>query len=327
MKKEANKLAHLVFEKCGGRKKVLTSAVSSLANGQYLSIYYQFRANKDWKKYSSDLDTLLARMPSIWDMRPAMNKLAGLLKAKSAGKITPVAGDNLTPDDKKLARELINATKMPTRRFYIRGANQPEPETNYPLWTLPAKTKSKPANDPVAAIIAKGVNAIPLLIALYKDTDLTAILSNGNSYSHSSNYNDENDQAKTDRLFNELNQRPKTRGEIARELALEIVPGKDNRYERNIEQEIEKLNDLYSELKGKNANKIAAYYLENGSREQKEIAITSLSKSKDKKNIALIEQYFLGNPKHSEYENSELIEFAETVARMPLSLSTNISKN
>ncbi len=150
-----------------------------------------------------------------------------------------------------------------------------------------------------------------MLIALYKDTDLTAILSDVNSYSYSSNYNDENDQAKTDRLFNELNQRPKTRGEIARELALEIVPGKDNRYERNIEQEIEKLNDLYSELKGKNANEIAAYYLENGSREQKEIAITSLSKSKDKKNIALIEQYFLENPKHNEYENSELIEFVE----------------
>ncbi len=143
MKKEANKLAHLVFEKCGGRKKVLTSAVSSLANGQYLSIFYQFRADKDWNKYSSDLDSLLARMPSVWDMRPAMNKLAGLLKAKSAGKITPVAGDNLTPDDKKLAKELINATKMPTRRFYIRGANQPEPETNYPLWTLPAKNKIK----------------------------------------------------------------------------------------------------------------------------------------------------------------------------------------
>ncbi len=313
LKKEANQLAHLVFEKCGGRKKVLTSAVSSLANGQYLSIYYQFRADKDWKKYSSDLDALLARMPAVWNMRPAMNKLAGLLKAKSAGKITPVSGDKLTPDDKKLAKELINATKMPTRRFYFRGANMPEPETNYPLWILPVKTKSKPANDPVAAIIAKGVNAIPLLIALYKNTDLTAILPDGNSYSYSfnSSNNEESDTAKTDRLFNEMNQRPMTRGEVARTLATKIIPGKDNSYERDLEQEIERLNDLYSELKGKNASEIAVYYLENGTREQKEIAITSLSKSKDKKNIALIEKFFLENPKHNTYENGELIKFVE----------------
>jgi hypothetical protein len=276
---EANKIADIAF-KVGGRKQVIIMAVNQLANGFYDKVYDNFRKSGDWKKYYSELDALVKKFPS-WREKPQIELLMTRIKEKIAGKAPELKAKDLSPQDIALAGQLVNAVSFPS----------------IGLWLLPSKECRKvsdsivlPENQALKKIFDGGVKSLPLLIALLDDNYLTDIPVN---VSVSEYYNDYSREDKYDfkQAYENMRKRPASRRDIAKILLNAVLADSDRDDEKDALAV--RAAELYKQLKDKNGEEMAAYYLKKPN--YAGVAVHYLCEKSNPKYIALIEKYFLDN--------------------------------
>ncbi len=238
---EANRLAQLLFEKGGGQQDVIEQAVSLLADAQYADLYQAFMRTRDWDAYRTGMNALTTLFARGWHRRAAVLRVVPSVESRAAGPAPVPAGDGL--DEENLA--LAAALAAPRQ-----GASATPPalhEYSNELWIIPdpEAQADKPA-DAVAQVKRRGLQAIPLLLALLSDTYPTEYdnpagsiqMRNDSLHFRSSGAVPPQVVAqmakqRTDAFHASL-PRPLTRGEIAAALLRQVVPIPDElRYSRH----------------------------------------------------------------------------------------------
>lgn len=238
---EANRLAQLLFEKGGGQQTVIEQAVSLLADAQYADLYQAFMRTRDWEAYRTGMTALTTRFARGWQRRDAVLRVVPAIESRAAGPAPVPAGDGLGEEDLALAAALAAPRQ---------GASTATPalhEYSIELWILPPleAPTDKPA-DAIAQIKRRGLQAIPLLLALLSDTYPTEYdnpagsipMRNDSFQSWSSGPVPPQMAARmakqrADAYYVSL-PRPLTRGEIANVLLRQVVPlPEELRYNRH----------------------------------------------------------------------------------------------
>ncbi len=281
---EANRAAHLLFQKAGGQQAVIESALSQLADSQYADLYRAFIANRDWQALHSGIDALAKRFARGWQRRDAVLQAAGMMAPRLAGAPAPLQAEGLSETDQALTAELATATTIP------RQAAQALQHYSQSLWILPGTTPrgissaAKAETNVLDRIKARGMESIPLLIALLDDPYPTVIdnpSGNVNSFTQNSYYyyssgsRSPQQQARmmaqrTAQYYASL-PRPLTRGEIAAALLQQVVPRSQDAF-RQMQMEDDGENSMaalraaattwYEANKTKRGLELALVYLE-----------------------------------------------------------------
>ncbi len=279
MKQEANKLAHIMFKKGGGRKKVLAGAVSILADCMYTSATYKFQQNKDWKEYAKAVSALNKRFSMVWTNKASVSKIAELLKDKVQGKIVLVSGKDITETDRKLVRKLVAKTTQTSIFSVINGNN---------IFPLP-KTTDTQKNNPVEQIAQRGIKAIPLLCALQNNTTMINVM----YYNLNSRISFQGREKQTS--WKQFSLRPATLGDLADALLLRVIPIPDRGNELSLKDITNKARKFYLANKDKSQEELAVIYLKQGNEIQQSQAVEYLLTKKSEKYDKIIEDYMLAN--------------------------------
>jgi len=161
---EANELAAALFELAGDSRKVILGAMNVLANAQLDAVSDKLWRSGDWEAAQGEVATLLERFPVGWGRAALARRYAEQLRKRVEWKEEPLQGEGLSELDQELARELALASPPQDYRSIDS------------LWflhidELPAG--EPPPDDPLSRILERGVDSVPLLLALAKDETLT----------------------------------------------------------------------------------------------------------------------------------------------------------
>ena len=164
----------LMGKLCGTKKKRAETekdALNSLADGQYATLLWDFTKDYDWSRYREGLGTLLARYPSGWTASAQIRALHTSAEQRVSEGVPPVIAPELSEADRRLAAELCT---LRTRFKSHWLSNERDI-----LWMIPAAwpTNAQAFGAADLAVRARGIEAIPLLLALTNDTALTGHVS------------------------------------------------------------------------------------------------------------------------------------------------------
>ena len=324
-KDDANRIVHYLF-KVGDKRKVIKAGLNYFANSRYKAIYTRFKDDHDWKQYLARVEKLVNRIPGVWEEKPVIELLVERLKAKLAGPPPELPEKNLTPEDRKLAKELANIKECSLGGYAIPGYFRNVNISNFrdSLWVLRfpeikmAKNRRNhfsfgKASPVIEKIASRGIKSMPLLIALLKDTYLINAPSisgmhSWSSRSYSRDDDEERDKAEILAEYNQMQNRPLGRNDVARALLKGLLPktgDRDYGEEADPEEFYEECQDLYKILKGKTELQIAEYYLKDGGKTQKALAVLYMLTVKAKKFYPKIEKFLMASPC---MENAELVK-------------------
>ncbi|HOW97280.1 MAG TPA: hypothetical protein P5567_10585 [Kiritimatiellia bacterium] len=269
--REAHRICDLLFEHAGDFRMVLVQALNVLADLQYEESCDRFAESGDWAAYRADLEALLARYPAGWQTRPAVSRVAEKVQARIEKPAPPpLAGEDLTDEDRRLAEELAEAALVP---MVFRD-----------LLVLPDSApggKEENAAHPLARIRARGLAAVPLLLALLKDDYLTRMdtwsLGDGNSRMYIEFSSGGLPDELADRLYESL-RRPLARGELAARLLQPLLPTAASAEYGSTDREAlyEDAKAWYAEHRNQSPVELARYYLAEGQDAQQRAAIQYL---------------------------------------------------
>lgn len=291
---EANALAGALFTLVGDPRKVIVGALNILADDQLASTAETFRKTNDWSAYHAAVASLPQKFPAGWRQAGAAKMLADRLQARAAMKAPPaIQGEGLGEEDQKLATALA----MEASQTGMYGWSSE-------LWILPTSKKMRGNKDDsvISRIKARGVSAIPLLIALVPDETLCPLRCSemGQSYiSYSSDDARKSEAERAQSLFNRMD-RPMTRGEIARALLAPLCRREEN--ERHGDSEIDPeaiiqaARQAYSVLKPLAPAALATHFLKNGDPNQQQAAIQYMLQNDLETHAPAIEAFLLAPP-------------------------------
>lgn len=271
---EANQLVAKLFEHAGAGQRVLVQAVGLLADSQYAAAYGEFKRTGDWAAFGESLRALLARFTSGWKRRGAVDLLEKAVARRVQGETAPaVSGDGLTDEDRELALALDSPN--PGGRQWSHRALWifPEDEKQRSFWVMAG------ADDALSRIRARGMQSLPLLIALLDQDFLIAQpvedVRRGTHTTHSSTMSEEEKNAQEFRNMN----RPATRAEVARLLLQSLLPAGDRTTrwrQRELEEVAAEVRAWFAANRERPLHDIAMDYLEQGDDSQKREALDYL---------------------------------------------------
>lgn len=291
--REANRIADLLFEHSGDYRKVLVEALSVLASAQYDEACDRFAASGDWAAYQKDVNDLLARFPAGWDYGRAVKRVGeAVQKRLEQPTPPPLAGEGLTDEDRKLADELaeagpfvdLDATSSGYRDFFV--------------FPLPGSDR---ADHPLARLRARGVAAVPLLLAMLKDDYLLRIdtrrLNPGSMhYSIDSRSSAGLSDEEVARQYATM-RRPAARSDLAaRWLQPLPITGARRRHgadELDKEELYEEVRAWYAAHKDKSPAELARLYLAEGGDDQKSAAMQYLVEQGTESDFQAVEKHLL----------------------------------
>jgi hypothetical protein len=168
----AGQIANALLALIPGRRSAL-AAQNLLADSQYLNLYRTFRTDHNWKNYRNGLEALLDRYPSDWpNAQAAAMLLARVQQRLAVPAPLPIETNGLTELDLQQASALLRVRDVLTEPRYNDSRGQS-------LWLLPWLLPSAWATASLTnanadlQVRARGVQAIPLLMALIGDEALT----------------------------------------------------------------------------------------------------------------------------------------------------------
>lgn len=304
MKDEANRIADKIFssqQNQQGKRMLLQGAVGVIAQQEYGKCYSAFRDSQDWGAWYKDLSDLQAKFAGSWVQIPGVKKLAGLVKVRSEQADPPaLVGEGLTDEDQKLARRLSVEPSQPNQ-YYGGGECWIFPQPHRPR-RMPGMAGV--TNDVVFDIRERGIAAVPMLIAMLKDSTLTARDRNQGGM-HGGVYYDgrRGEEQMAEQAFNAI-QRPATRGEIARGMVQPLLIMDDRQrgevYRMSNEDMALECEAWLKEYKGKSVDDLARIYMEKGDQSQRQQAMNCLMRGKSiEENKAEIEKMLLAMVKES----------------------------
>jgi hypothetical protein len=306
LKKEANKLAGVLFEAGGGKRIVILQALNSLADAQYGAAYAQFKADHNWKKYGENVVKIYNLYKKGWKKAEGVKKLSDLITERLNNSAS-LKVKGATKDEKKLITELIN------KKISVIPAG---------LWILDDKSEDIFDEDDAGAIVKiwkKGIKSVPFLIKLLGNETLVVAdkddlrmntMFRGNIVHN--NYSFIN-RSGGDNVFRNM-KRPMTLGEIARQM-LEPIIGKEDESDTSFHQTMlepgikpaedfsETCESWYKKNKNKTPIELAEIYIRNGSKAQRANAVAYLLNNNAKDKYQVIENYLL-NAERDKHNNS-----------------------
>ncbi len=294
---EANEIVGLLFEVSQDQRLVLTQGLGRLADACYSDITDAFFATGDWNAYAQALHSLLTEFSTSWDKSPAVQRLAERVTARAAQKqAPPIAGEDLTDEDRQLANELAAATNLNRSLMagMLRGQN----------WILPdpslAQHLPPGSSNVLSRILDRGIKSVPLLLALVKDDRMTMVnIQSLNRTSFTSFSDDEGmTEERIQQTYDSL-QRPASRSEIAVMLLAPLLKQEDdlrgNRPKPTRDEIHEQAAAFYAAHKNQSPAELAHYFLKEGDDNQRNMAIHLLIQSGGTQDVAAIEGFLL-NP-------------------------------
>jgi len=313
LKKEANKLAGVLFEAGKGKRIVILQALNALADAQYGVVYAQFKADHNWKKYSANVAKIYNLYKKGWKKAEGVKKLADLL-AKRLDKSSSLEVKGITKEEQKLLQELIDKSTTTIRSG---------------LWVLKDKLKPKESDDSevdsneeeseaIAKIQDKGMKALPFLIKLLgnqtliladKDDIQMNSMFSGHTFFHSYS----SDISGGDRVFKQM-KRPMTLGELAKKILDPIIiqEGESDTHFNQMMLDPTKDDDddfceicesWYKENKDKSPIELARLYIKDGNKNQKANAVSYLLNNNEKDEYPVIEKYLLDEETRDKHNN------------------------
>ncbi len=208
-----------LIKRSGSSEKVMINALNVVADSQYEMVYRKFGGSYDWFAYRDGIKELLARYPLGWNKAPAMKLLFKRVEERVANPVhTPSYTNGMTGADLAVAERML-------------GVREPISSARWVLWLVPTTWRDKvvKGNEVESEIRARGIEAIPFLLALTRDGTLMdmdrgkvelalgeagLVQDNGVGISR-----------ETLAMFNNL-RRPATRGEVAGQWLKEMLPDK-----------------------------------------------------------------------------------------------------
>lgn len=290
---EANRIVQGLFALSDDPRTVILQALNRLADRQYLDAFQAFVRTNDWSRYAADVQTVLDRYPAGWRTAPAVKRLADKLRQQLANPTPPpVTGEGLTAEDAALADELGRGLgAVPSALMY-----------GYTLWVLPDEVQrlslsEEEARSPVTRLCRRGLQAVPLLLALLDDETLTvgrADRTRSHVYYSSDSSDGQMSDEELDRRYNAL-QRPRTRGEVARTLLLAVLPRKeDTRGEEADNAAVrQEAKGWYEQNRQKSPAELARVYFRDGDNNQRRNVLRVILKAGTPGDIALVETNLL----------------------------------
>ena len=283
---ESNRIAGALFRLSGDPKKVILQGVNQLADSQYEAVYAKYRAAKDWEAFGENLKKLLQRFPKGWSRGPAVDTLRKLVSERIRTKEPPpLQGEDLSSEDQELARALAFAGPDDLRFGGI--------------WILPPPGGGKrgATTSVVQRITARGMEAIPILIAMLPDTYLMEVdIREVQRFQH---FGYTRYGGMSEGGFDSIN-RPLTRGDIAKAMLSDVFVA-DEDYEPSDSDEIaEEMEAWHQEHRGFSPAELADQYLRSEDWEKRIWVVGYMSKSGDPALLRALENYLLETEEYSD---------------------------
>lgn len=314
---EAATLLDRLFQKAPDPREVILSGIEHLANQQYEDAMAAWGQDQDWAAFHERLNGLLQRFRTGWQMAPVVDRLNQLVVQRMESTEPPaVEGEGLTELDQVLARQLADA---PTPSGY----------QQHGLWIFPVQ-QSMPwgadTNHVLYAIKARGIESVPLLLALLDDMYLTSMRMNemmGSTIRYGTSRRSEMDEEMFRRLFDSLT-RPATRSDVARVLLSELINQEKHSSVsgKSVEDIRLEAEDWYERQKDRPLTDIAREYLAEGTEDQRATAGQYLLRSGDEEQIRRVEKVIRENADPVELSNLALA-YAQTRGAEGRELVTN----
>lgn len=206
----------------GSEEKVTAAGINAVADAQYFGVYQLFLSNHDWSAYRENLKSLLAKYKGRWNSEGGIQLLLEAVERR----LSPSNPDPKNPSlDTFSPEDRILAAKMLEMRNLRLG---PEYGDSPMMWMVPSSWKrDSQVTDTDLLIRSKGLNAIPLLLALKKDEALTecdtSTVQRNRQRRRFAGIGEILGKENPSRVFSLL-ERPATRGEVAIRILREILP-------------------------------------------------------------------------------------------------------
>ena len=282
---ESNRIAGELFRLSSDPKKVILQGVNQLADSQYDAVYAKYRAAKDWETFEEDLKKLLQRFPRGWRRGPAAAKLRKLVSERvQAEEPPPLPGEQLSSEDQELARALAFAGPNDIRYGGI--------------WVLPpiGGGKQGTTTSVVQRISARGMEAIPVLIAMLPDTYLMEV--DAQEFPRFQHLRYMGFSRMTEGGFDSID-RPLTRGDIAKAMLSDVFVADDDYEPSDSDEFAEEMNAWLQEHRGFSPVELAELYLRSEDWEKKSWVVGYMSKSEDPDLLSALENYLLETEENS----------------------------
>lgn len=266
-KENANKIASMLFRKYG-KRQVLGSCLDVIATSALRKVYIDFVRSGDLACFGADIDKLLQKYKNHWIIRPGVVILRDKIKAQLTEKPQPLKGDNLGPEDLKIAEDMLNSKQLLFNIDFCSWIMSDDEKTldseRVSTATVIEKGDVSTAlayagelaqkRSPFKRVIEGKADSLPLLVVLCGDETLTCIPRATND--RWDIFEEKNDVSGTpEQIYEVLQFKPKSRGEIAR-LFLTSLTEETSMSPLSLSEEINQARSIgmtfYEKLKNKN---------------------------------------------------------------------------
>lgn len=305
----ANRLARLALTTPIGAEPVISGAITMLGEAAYATAFHRFSENGDKQAWKTDLEGILSKFSRGYANAIAV-RLA-LADVTSSLEPKPLAH----PEAEVLAKEwrskkLDNAALKRlqdslaivgggrnSRMSFMMGEDGEEEKPVTP-WLLDSDLAK--AEDPVGKLLAKGLEAIPILTALAADASATPtstmfLLSGSGGYSSYSMSRSSEDE-KALGYYRSGMPRPATVGEIATVLLASLLTGSPEQEGLPRPEEIGALVTAWLEsLPERSPKALADHYFEMGNASQQAAMLRIFVANPDPTRLQKVEEFLLGS--------------------------------
>ncbi len=287
------------------QEKHIDETISLMANDELKQITNAFFTSYNWEKFQQQLQVTIKKYPRGWKELPAVIMLRDMTaKRKNPPPVVKIQNSEHAALIEKIHESRPSNQADPAT---ARRANSVEDyyAARSPLsrnWILFPPSK-KQGDDVVTQLQAKGLAAIPSLVALLGDEYPTYYQREQEEYG--SRYYSSSDVS-VNELFSAL-ARPMTRGEIAVTLLANILPDSDFDSEEIDPEEIGAMAlEFHKKMQNADEKTLLIEYMQ--SAQYQSIALERLSKSDDPNTIAALEKFILAA--------DSAVEFFDTVMKL-----------
>lgn len=292
-----NKLARHLLTRAPYPFRVIDFAVSKLANHEYQSLLTALYEKQDWKAFLTGIRELRVKFPRGWDLGPGLGILIPQVadfRAKGPLALEPYQNVPLDPEIVAALNGILKPAEPGTAI-----------ETYTPAcWVINPRGElrseygpSGPPSEWLAETVAKGMDALPTLVAASADPTLIPAPyedPGSSSYGGFTSYSSGNESP--DEAAFKTMPRPTSRGAIARAILLRTLPAGSVPWSSLAPEDFQiAAHQWWSENKDLTPSELAILFLREGDSEQSGLALKALLKTKDPKSFEIIEEHILAS--------------------------------
>ncbi len=286
LQEEATELVNTLFSMAPEPREIILGGLDHMANQQYADLYQAWLEDQQWEAYAVELEELIQRFRTGWLQVPIAEMVRSDLENRLDDSGPPLL-DELTEDEQALARALADASSPGMHRqhgFWIFPRSS---------WQQSFFMRDHLEEHPITQIKAKGLNAVPFLLAMLDDRYPTTMTWDDVATSrttYGSMRRRTLDEEWTWRLYDSM-QRPATRGDVARVLLGQLVREEENqRVSGQTPDQVRAAAEMWWDRFGERSlEEIARTYLEEGLKDQRAAAGLHLMYTDDPADMALVE--------------------------------------